>query len=283
MRTTGKSDEIPPLPCASATSFHVSAEVISIPSKSVYLPFGSKLDPSKRSVKLANPVQRRVAEELYIKKFPSEHGAGGLVHRTKVTFFGSEYSQSDQKASVFRFVIATESYRAEALSGGSRQYWRKNSIRHETPDQRRRRMEHYRAAVEKPVQRRLCSETGCRSEPEALRPLLRITHADKINWKRAELKERKERGIRNLVEGKSGQPKQRYEPGRVRVRLAKISKMVVSITSLDMNMDRVHGACIMQPARTALAESEPHDNTVSDQKALIGCREKPCRKKFCKN
>ena len=47
-----------------------------------HLPFGGKLDPGNRWVKLADVIPWHVAEKMYAKNFPSKRGAPALTVRT---------------------------------------------------------------------------------------------------------------------------------------------------------------------------------------------------------
>lgn len=70
-----------------------------------HLPFGGKLDPENRWVKLAGVVPWHVAETMYVRNFPSKRGAsaltvrmalGTLIIKEKARPFGCRDGRTDQ-------------------------------------------------------------------------------------------------------------------------------------------------------------------------------------------
>ncbi len=88
-----------------------------------HLPFGGKLDPSNRWVKLAEAIPWHVAEELYAKKFPSKRGApaltvcmalGALIIKEKLGLSDVETVEQIKEGPYLQYFIGLEAFQYEA-------------------------------------------------------------------------------------------------------------------------------------------------------------------------
>ena len=88
-----------------------------------HLPFGGKLDPENRWVKLADAIPWHVAENLYAKNFPSKRGApaltvrmalGSLIIKEKLGLSDMETVAQVQENPYLQYFIGLEQYQYEA-------------------------------------------------------------------------------------------------------------------------------------------------------------------------
>lgn len=88
-----------------------------------HLPFGGKLDPNNRWVKLAETIPWHVAEELYAKKFPSKRGApaltvrmalGALIIKEKLGLSDVETVEQIKEGPYLQYFIGLEAFQYEA-------------------------------------------------------------------------------------------------------------------------------------------------------------------------
>ena len=88
-----------------------------------YLPFGGKLDPENRWVKLAESIPWHVAEKLYSKNFPSKRGApaltvrmalGSLIIKEKLGLSDMETVAQLRENPYLQYFIGLERYQHEA-------------------------------------------------------------------------------------------------------------------------------------------------------------------------
>ena len=88
-----------------------------------HLPFGGKLDPENRWVKLADTIPWHVAEKLYAKNFPSERGApaltvrmelGSLIIKEKLGLSDMETVTQVKENPYLQYFIGLESYQYDA-------------------------------------------------------------------------------------------------------------------------------------------------------------------------
>ncbi|KAA6233137.1 IS5 family transposase [Chlorobium phaeovibrioides] len=117
--------------------------------------------------------------------------------------------------------------------------------------------------------RQWCKERGIRLSGVPLgRPPKDV---EKNRARRRQIRE--DEGIRNAVEGKFGQAKRRYGPGRVMARLAESSLCVVSITFLVMNLDRLLAAPFLRLFEWLLLELDVIRNLFkwSSSRATMKC------------
>ncbi|HWR01606.1 MAG TPA: IS5 family transposase [Chlorobaculum sp.] len=91
--------------------------------KNFHLPFGGKLDPENRWVKLADAIPWHVAEKLYAKNFPSKRGApaltvrmalGSLIIKEKLGLSDMETVAQVKENPYLQYFIGLEEYRYEA-------------------------------------------------------------------------------------------------------------------------------------------------------------------------
>ena len=88
-----------------------------------HLPFGGKLDPNNRWVKLADAIPWHVAEERYAKKFPSKRGApaltvrmalGALMIKEKLGLSDVETVEQIKEGPYLQYFIGLEEFQYEA-------------------------------------------------------------------------------------------------------------------------------------------------------------------------
>ena len=88
-----------------------------------HLPFGGKLDPKNRWVKLAETIPWHVAEERYAKKFPSKRGApaltvrmalGALIIKEKLGLSDVETVEQIKEGPYLQYFIGLEEFQYEA-------------------------------------------------------------------------------------------------------------------------------------------------------------------------
>ena len=91
--------------------------------KTFHLPFGGKLDPNNRWVKLADAIPWHVAEERYAKKFPSKRGApaltvrmalGALIIKEKLGLSDVETVEQIKEGPYLQYFIGLEEFQYEA-------------------------------------------------------------------------------------------------------------------------------------------------------------------------
>ena len=87
-----------------------------------HLPFGGKLDPNNRWIKLADAIPWHLAEERYAKKFPSKRGApaftvrmalGALIIKEKLGLTDHETVEQIKENPYLQYVIGLEGYQNE--------------------------------------------------------------------------------------------------------------------------------------------------------------------------
>ena len=88
-----------------------------------HLPFGGKLDPNNRWVKLAETIPWHVAEECYAKKFPSKRGApaltvrmalGALLIKEKLGLSDVETVEQIKEGPYLQYFLGLEAFQYEA-------------------------------------------------------------------------------------------------------------------------------------------------------------------------
>lgn len=88
-----------------------------------HLPFGGKLDPNNRWVKLADAIPWHVAEERYAKKFPSKRGApaltvrmalGALLIKEKLGLSDVETVEQIKEGPYLQYFLGLEEFQYEA-------------------------------------------------------------------------------------------------------------------------------------------------------------------------
>lgn len=88
-----------------------------------HLPFGGKLDPNNRWVKLADAIPWHVAEERYVKKFPSKRGApaltvrmalGALLIKEKLGLSDVETVEQIKEGPYLQYFLGLEEFQYEA-------------------------------------------------------------------------------------------------------------------------------------------------------------------------
>ena len=88
-----------------------------------HLPFGGKLDPNNRWVKLAEAIPWHVAEELYATKFPSKRGApaltvrmvlGSLIIKEKLGLSDVETVEQIRENPYLQYFLGLEEFQYEA-------------------------------------------------------------------------------------------------------------------------------------------------------------------------
>lgn len=88
-----------------------------------HMPFGGKLDPNNRWVKLAETIPWHVAEEFYAKKFPSKRGApaltvrmalGALIIKEKLGLSDVETVEQIKEGPYLQYFIGLEAFQYEA-------------------------------------------------------------------------------------------------------------------------------------------------------------------------
>ena len=104
-----------------------------------HLPFGGKLDPNNRWVKLADTIPWHVAEELYSRKFPSKRGApaltvrmalGALIIKEKLGLSDQETVEQIRENHFMQYFIGLEGYQYDAPFDASTMTYFRKRLKH---------------------------------------------------------------------------------------------------------------------------------------------------------
>jgi len=135
----GKQQKSPKTLAPRKRSFMYQPKFLQLSFENFHLPFGGKLDPNDRWVKLSDTIPWHVAEKLYAKNFPSKRGApaltvrmalGSLIIKEKLGLSDQETVEQVKENPYLQYFIGLEKYQYEAPFDASMLTHFRKSLKH---------------------------------------------------------------------------------------------------------------------------------------------------------